>query len=120
MLKSVIGVVVGYLVFAVSAALLFVASGRDPHQEQGIGFVVFTVVYGVIFAAIGGYVAGVIARRKPGLHGAVVALVLAVGATTSFLTQPGAGSRWTQVAALVLMAPAAFVGGIVRSRGTLG
>jgi putative membrane protein (TIGR04086 family) len=116
MLKSVTGVVVGYLLFAVSAALLFLASGRDPHQEQGIGFVVFSVVYGMVFAAAGGYAAGAIAGRKPRLHGGAVALVLALGATVSFLAQPGAGSRWSQITALVLMAPAALVGGIARSK----
>jgi putative membrane protein (TIGR04086 family) len=116
MLKSVSGVVVGYLLFAVPAALLFWASGRDPHQEQDISFVVFSVVYGMVFAGAGGYVAGAIAGRKPGLHGGAVALIVAVGATASFLAQRGAGSRWSQTTALFLMAPAALVGGVVRSR----
>jgi putative membrane protein (TIGR04086 family) len=116
MLKSVMGVVVGYLLFAVSAALLFLASGRDPHQEQDISFVVFSVVYGMVFAGAGGYVAGAIAGRKPGLHGGAVAFIVAFGAAASFLAQPGRGSRWSQVTALVLMSPAALVGGLVRSQ----
>jgi putative membrane protein (TIGR04086 family) len=116
MLKSVTGVVAGYLVFAVSAGLLFWASGRDPHQEQDLSFVVLSVVYGMAFAGAGGYMAGAIAGREPRLHGGAVALILALGATVSFLAQPGAGSRWSQVTALFLMAPAALVGGIVRSR----
>jgi hypothetical protein len=115
MMKSVAGVVAGYLLFAVSGGLLFWASGRDPHREQSIGFVVFSVVYGMVFAGAGGYVAGAIAGRKPRLHGGAVALVLALGAAVSLLAQPGAGSRWSQVAALVLMAPAALAGDIVRS-----
>jgi len=116
MLRSVTAVVVGYLVFAVSAALLFLVSGRDPHQQQDISFVVLSVVYGMVFAGAGGYVAGTIAGRKPRLHGAAVGLVVALGATASLLAQPGAGSRWSQTTALVLMAPAALVGGIVRSK----
>ena len=115
MLKSVMGVVVGYLVFAFSAGLLFWASGRDPHQEQDTGFVVLSVVYGMVFAGAGGYLAGAIAGRKARLHGGAVALIVAVGATVSFLAQPGAGSRWSQVTALFLMAPAALAGGIARS-----
>ena len=106
----------GYLLFAVSAGLLFWATGRDPHREQDLSFVVLTVVYGMVFAGAGVYVAGAIAGRKPGLHGGAVALILALGATVSFLAQPGAGSRWSQVTALFLMAPSAFVGGIVRGK----
>jgi putative membrane protein (TIGR04086 family) len=116
MLKSVAGVVVGYLLFAVSAVVLFMATGRDPHREQDLSFVVFSVVYGMAFAGAGGYVAGAIAGRNPRVHGGAVALIVALGAAVSFLAQPGAGSRWSQVTALVLMAPAALGGGIVRSR----
>ncbi len=111
--------VVGYLLFAVSAALLFLATGRDPHQEQDISFFVFSVVYGMAFAGAGGYVAGAIADRKPRLHGGAVALIVALGATASLLAQPGAGSKWSQATALLLMAPAALVGGIVRSKHIL-
>jgi hypothetical protein len=116
MWKSVVGVVLGYFVFALSAALLFWVTGRDPHQEQGSGFVVFSVVYGMAFATAGGFVAGAIASRTPRRHAAAVALLVAAGATVSMLAQPGAGSRWSQLTALVFMAPAAFAGGFVRIR----
>ena len=114
MVKSIAGVVVGYLMFAVSAVLLFQMTGRDPHAEQSMGFVVVTTLYGMAFAAAGGFVAGTIATRKPRQHAAAVALVLAIGASLSMLTQPGAGSRWSQLTALVFMAPAALAGGFVR------
>jgi putative membrane protein (TIGR04086 family) len=115
MLRSVAGVVAGYLLFAVSAVLLFWASGRDPHREQALSFVVFSVVYGMAFAALGGYLAAAIADRRRRLHGGVLALIIAIGATVSFLAQPGAGSRWSQLTAILFMAPAAVLGGYVRS-----
>ena len=37
--------------------------------------------------------------------------------TASILAQPGKGSRWSQAAAIVLMAPAALVGGMARGKG---
>ena len=114
MVKSIVGVVVGYLVFAVSAVLLFQLTGRDPHAEQSMGFVVFSVLYGMAFAAAGGFVAGTIAARKPRQHAAAVALVLAIGASASLLAQLGAGSRWSQLTALAFMAPAALAGGFLR------
>jgi hypothetical protein len=116
--RSVGGVVAGYLLFAISAALLFLASGRDPHREQDAAFLVFSVLYGMAFACAGGYVAATIAGRKPRAHSGAVAVILALGATASILAQPGAGSRWSQLTAIALMAPAAYVGGIIRSRRT--
>ena len=110
------GVVVGYAVFAASAFAMFRVSGRDPHQVQDASFVILSIVWGVACAFAGGYLAGAIARRKARLHGGVVALIIALGAVSSILAQPQAGSRWSQVAALVLIAPAAFLGGVVRSR----
>ena len=116
MLRSATGVVAGYLLFAVSAFALFRVSGRDPHQQQDLTFAVLSVALGTAFAFAGGYVAGAIARRRPRLHGGVVALILALGATTSILAQPGTGSWWSQAAAIVFMAPAALFGGIAREK----
>jgi multisubunit Na+/H+ antiporter MnhB subunit len=118
MLKSVAAVVTGYVVFAVSAVLLFWATGRDPHEPQRVGFLVFSVLYGMAFATAGGFVAAKIAARKPRQHALAVAVVLAIGASASLLAQPGAGARWSQLAALIFMAPAALAGGFVRSRRT--
>ncbi len=116
MLRSVVGVVVGYLVFAVSALAMFRLSGRDPHEVQDTAFAVLSIVGGSAFSFAGGYLAGVIAGRKARLHGGAVGAIVALGATASILAQPGAGSKWSQVAAVALMAPAALAGGVVRSR----
>ena len=120
MLRSVTGVIAGYLLFAVSAFALFRVSGRDPHQEQDLTFAVVSVLWGMGFAFAGGYASGAIAGRRPRLHGGVVALILVLGATASLLAQPGKGSRWSQAAAIVLMAPAALVGGMARGKGRAG
>jgi len=116
MLRSVAGVVVGYLLFAVPSFAMFRVSGRDPHQEQDLTFTLLSVAWGMAFAFAGGYSAGVIAGRKPRLHGRIVALIVALGATASILAQPGKGSRWSQAAAIALMAPAALVGGVAREK----
>jgi hypothetical protein len=115
-MKSVLAVLVGYLIFAVSAIVLFQFSGVDPRQEPEIGFRIWSTVYGVVFALAAGYVAARIAGSKEVRHASAVACILAVIATVSLIAQPGHGSLWSQIAALGFMTPAAILGGLIRAR----
>ena len=63
MLRSIAGVVVGYLIFAVPSFLLFRVTGHDPHAPATLGFEVAAVVFGMLFALLGGYVGTAIAQR---------------------------------------------------------
>jgi hypothetical protein len=91
-------VVAGYAVFGASAAVLFPLTGRDPHAPAPVAFVLWTTIYGMVFAAAGGCAAAAIAPRKPRVHAAIVGALIA------------------QLAALFLMAPAAAAGGMLRRR----
>jgi FtsH-binding integral membrane protein len=88
---SVLAVIAGYAIFAVSAVVLFSLSGRDPHQTAGAGFMAFSILYGACFALLGGFVAARIARGAPVRHALAVAVLIAAGATVSLLARPGAG-----------------------------
>ena len=111
MLRSIGAVAAGYLVFASSAVLLFQMSGRAPHQPQPLAFEVASVVWGCVFALVAGWLTARIAARKPVLHAGILAGVIALGALGSLVA--AAGAKWTQIAALVIMAPCAWFGGIV-------
>ena len=115
-MKSVLAVLVGYLVFGVSTILLFVVAGVDPRQEPELGFRIWSTVYGVFFAFAGGYVAARISGKKEITHASAVACILAFLATASLVAQPGHGSLWSQIAALGFMTPAAILGGVLRAR----
>lgn len=115
-LRSVLAVILGYAVFAASAVVLFHATGLDPHAPQKVGFIAFAVVYGVVFAGLGGLLAARIAPSKGVLHAAFVALVIALGAAVSLVASPGAGATWSQWTALVLMAPSAWIAAMVFAR----
>jgi hypothetical protein len=115
-MKSVLAVLVGYLVFAVSAIILFRVFAVDPHQEPELGFRIWSTVYGVVFAFAGGYLAARIAGNKETAHASAVACILAVIATVSLIAQPGHGSLWSQFAALGFMTPAAVLGGALRAQ----
>jgi hypothetical protein len=116
LLRSIVAVVLGYVVFAASAFAVFRLSGHAPHAAAAIPFMALTIVCGVGFAIAGGYVAGLVAGRRPVAHAVAMAALLAVGATVSLVSTLGHGATWSQVAALLLMAPGAILGGRLRAR----
>ena len=108
-LRSVLAVILGYAVFAVSAVLLFKLTGRDPHATQDLPFVILTTIYGMVFAALGGILTARVAGGKPTVHAAVLSVVIALGAASSLIASPGSHAKWSQLGALLLMAPSAFL-----------
>jgi hypothetical protein len=115
-LRSIVGVVMGYVVFAVSGFALFHITGQPPHGAASVPFMIGATVYGVAFACFGGYVSAWTAGRKPVAHATAMAVLLALGATASLLATIGKGAIWSQICALALMAPAAVGGGWLRQQ----
>ena len=120
MARSVIAIIVGYLIFALSAFAFFQISGQPPHQAAPMPIVIGSIAFGMVFALLGGFVAAWLARRRPFAHGVAVAAVLALGAAISLLNTVGKGALWSQIAALVLIAPCAVFGGWLRKRQVAG
>ena len=115
-MREFLSVFAGYLIFAGSAVLLFQLTKVDPHSPAATGFELLTIVYGIAFASLGGFVTGKIARRTDLNCGIALAVVIALGATVSMIARPGAGALWTQAATLILFAPASLAGDWVRKR----
>ena len=110
--RNIAAVIVGYLIFAVSAVLLFNVSGIDPHAETGLTTKFGVVVFGCVFSFIGGYFAKLIAAANALTVNIVLAILMAAFATFSFFKSPG--EHYTQIAAIFLFAPASLLGGIAR------
>lgn len=119
MVRSVGAVVAGYFVFAASAVMLFQLSGRDPHADAPMAFKVATVIWGAVFAMVGGWLAAHVSVRRPGTHASIVAALIAAGAIASILARPS-DALWSQVSALVVMAPCAWLGGVLAARAKAG
>ena len=115
MFRSIAAVVAGYVVFAVSAVLIFQLTGRDPHAGAPLSFKIASIVWGAVFAMVAGFLAGHVSVRRPAAHALGVAAVIAAGAIISMVADPS-GARWTQVAAVVVMAPCAWLGGLFASK----
>jgi hypothetical protein len=116
MARSIIAVLLAYLIFAISAAALFAMRGRDSHFVPSIGVAIYSIAYGMAFACAAGYCAALIARRKPIAHAGAVAAIMAVLAIVSMVLQRE-GSHWSQVSTLLLMVPSAIGGGWLKARG---
>ncbi|MGI9070343.1 MAG: hypothetical protein ACR2JB_03180 [Bryobacteraceae bacterium] len=69
-----------------------------------------SVAVGVVAAAIGGWVTAAIASHHRREHAAVLGILIASGALIPLILRPGTGAIWTQIAAVVLMGPAALAG----------
>lgn len=112
--RSIIAVLLGYVIFAGSAVLWFQVSGHRPHAEASLPFKAATAAYGMFLAAVGGWVTAWFAGRQPVKHGGLLAGVIATGAVASLMFS-GAAATWSQWSALLLMAPMAIGGSYWRS-----
>jgi hypothetical protein len=113
-LRNILGVVVGYLIFAVSAVMLFAFSGIDPHANAGLGTIAIVVLFGAVFSFAGGFVAKLTAADGTIKVNFVLALIMAGFAAFSLIKSPG--NHYTQIAAIVVFAPLSIGGGLVRRR----
>ncbi len=115
-LRSIGAVLVGYMLFVVTTLAFFKLTGQAPHQAAPPAIMLGSVALGIVAALLGGYAAGYLAGRRPFVHGLAVAAVLALGASASLISTLGHGAIWSQLCALLLMVPAAALGGLVRER----
>ncbi|HZE87685.1 MAG TPA: hypothetical protein VE090_05805 [Methylomirabilota bacterium] len=115
-MRGIIAVIIGYLIFAVSAVLLFQFSGRNIHSSVEGSFMLITIIYGIIFATVGGYTTAFIAKHSPLKYAKALAILMGSLALISLLSQLGKVDPWSQLAALFFMTPAAFLGGLIRAK----
>src|SRR5437764_11773699 len=109
-LRSMLAIFSGDAIFGLTAVLLFRIAGRDPHARAPMQFMIASVAVGVIAAAIGGWVTAAIASHHRREHALILGALIGLGAFISLLLRPGTGAIWTQIAAVLLMAPAALIG----------
>ena len=109
--RTALGAVIGYVLFATASVMLFVVSDRQVHEEASLPFMIVATIYGMVAALVAGLIATAISGRPDARAGAVLGVVIAIGAVVSMFSVPEGGSRGSMVAALLLMAPSAWLGG---------
>ena len=116
-MRTISGIIIGYLVFAVPSFLLFRVTHHDPHASAPLSFEIIAIAYGMFFAFIGGYWGAMIAGRRSMLVPATIAGILAA---LAILSMAVAGVSWSPLSALVLMTPSALLGGCAYLRRRRG
>ena len=107
--RNILAVAVGYLIFAVSAVLLFSLGAIDPHADASVGTIILVIVFGAVFSFIAGFTAKAVAGSQSlAVNIALAALVFAFAAFSFFAS---AGSHYTQIAAMFVFAPISILGG---------
>ena len=115
-MRTLLSVFAGYAIFVASAVLLLRLIGEQPHEQAATAFMVGSTVYGMVFAALGGYVATVLARGVSPVPAIALCLLIAVLGGLAMLMRPDSAARWSQIATVLFMAPMALLGGLVRLR----
>jgi hypothetical protein len=75
-----------------------------------------SILYGIFFAVLAGFLAAFLAKRWEFEHALAVSGLIAVAGAISLLAQAGQDAIWTQLAVLLLIAPSAMLGGYLRLR----
>lgn len=109
MIKNIVAVIAGYLIFAISAVMFFKLTNTDPHTDPTTGYAIATAIYGVVFSALGGFITELIARTGNIKINLLLAVLMAGFAAFSLFKS--ASNHWTQLLAIVLFAPTSILGG---------
>ncbi len=114
MIRKILSILVGYILFVVTSILLFKISGQDPHQPSTLNFQLLTALYGALFSFLSGLVVPVIARTKTINLNYILAFIIAGFASFSLIKSEG--SHWSQLFAILIFAPASIFGGLFYNR----
>ena len=87
--RTVLGIIAGDIISVGSTLLLFYLARVDPHAPATPRFMALSIVYGIGFALLAGFVAGLISRRPDLVTGLLLACVVVIVVA--------AAGRWVKV-----------------------
>ena len=112
MLRSILSVIIGWLVWGISVGLLIVMTGVDLQGESSAFFKIGSTFYGIVFSFLGGFVTALIAKQRRLLHSiAVSLLIILISLAALYLTE---GKHWSEWINIFIIAPFAAIGGWMR------
>jgi hypothetical protein len=120
MVRSIISIVSGYVIFGVAVLLLWIAFGYRPHSVPPTGFLVFSVFCECLFALGSGYVVALIARRRELLHAGILTAIFVVLGLLSVLVPMNKLPLWVNLTTIFPTSPCILLGGWIRMKAAKG
>ncbi|WP_316771825.1 hypothetical protein [Pedobacter frigiditerrae] len=109
MIRKILAVIVGYIIFAATALAFFKVFDIEAHSVASTTVMIQTAINGIIFSALAGWITQLIAKTGNLKINYILALLIAAFATFSFFK--ASGEHWTQLMAIFIFAPVSIVGG---------
>ena len=119
MLRSIVSIVVGFIVWYASVVILWILFGYNAGNMPSSDFLMFSVVVEALFAVGVGYLTALIAKKKEHIHGIILGIVFAVYGIVDliiYFLKDFEMPFWVPVTTIVIIAPCAVLGGWLRSR----
>jgi hypothetical protein len=116
MVRSIISIISGYLIFGVAVLLLWLAFGYRPHSIPPTGFLVFSVFAECLFALGSGYVVALIARHRELLHTGILTAIFVVVGLLTVLVPMNHLPLWVNLTTIFPTAPCILLGGFIRMK----
>jgi len=114
MIRKILSVLVGYIIFAASALAFFYIFDIEAHSATSTTVMFQTATNGIIFSALAGCITQLIAKTDNLKINYILALLIAAFATFSYFK--ASGEHWTQLMAIFIFAPVSIAGGWVLVR----
>jgi hypothetical protein len=126
MRRSFAAIVGGYIAYAflmgftvlVLITLAATQFGPAAGTTRTTGAMAVEIVYSVLFAMFGGYVAALIARRAEVAHAAILAAVILLISVITVMGTREPAPLWYNATLTLLSAAGVIVGGMLRARQT--
>ena len=110
MIRNILSVLAGYVIFVITSLALFKLSGQDPHDDPTTTFVILSIIYGAAFSFLSGLITQLISKTKNITLNYVLCFIIAGFATFSLFKTTG--NHWTQLLAIFIFAPISILGGL--------
>jgi putative exporter of polyketide antibiotics len=110
MIRKILSIITGYLIFAITSIALFWVTGQDPHARASFAFEIITAIYGIFFSFLAGLVVQLISRTQTLTLNYILAIIIVCFAVFSLLAS--GEDHWTQILSIVIFAPVSVIGGM--------